>query len=645
MPLNGLSSRLLFLLLLESVVLVTFTIRPGIEGTIYVPGNFPTIQGAINAASSGDTVYVRSGTYNEDIVINKTVSLVGENKETTCIYGQGGRIAVYVEADSVVVTGFTIKSLGGQSSDGIDLNNVRNCEVSENNVLSSFFGICVFSCSDCTIQDNHVWKNQYGVGGCSCSNCSVSGNEAANNQNGIAIDMSSFIEMKGNNLTGNQFGIVSDFPENGNYIVNNSITNNYYGVHLHFDETNESISGNCITGNTITGNQYGVWLKYSPHTRTAENNITSNFCGVKLETSVEDNSIDSNSIAKNSGYGIWLSSSSNNCITDNSIADNRYGAMLASSCSNTITGNAFVNDGMLISESFSNSVDGNSVNGKPLSYLENVSDRTVENSGQVILVNCNNIRVANLDLAYTSVGLQMWGTNNSLIMENNITDNAFGIDSHHSSNNTLVGNMIANNLHGISFSMSTNNTIYNNNFMNNIDQVNADTSENTWNSSYLKSGNYWSDYAGMDQECGPNQDQLGSDGIGDTPRTINANNIDCYPLMEPDGWLNHPFSIQSNVTITGQIIGGDTLNFTASGPEGQTGYVNVTMPFGIVRGRILMVFIDGQRFFRGPLIITTDGSRSFIYFELSLSIHDITIQYAVPVVAQGGGGGKMPYVD
>jgi parallel beta-helix repeat protein len=190
MPLNGLSSRLLFLLLLESVVLVTFTIRPGIEGTIYVPGNFPTIQGAINAASSGDTVYVRSGTYNEDIVINKTVSLVGENKETTCIYGQGGRIAVYVEADSVVVTGFTIKSLGGQSSDGIDLNNVRNCEVSENNVLSSFFGICVFSCSDCTIQDNHVWKNQYGVGGCSCSNCSVSGNEAANNQNGIAIDMS-----------------------------------------------------------------------------------------------------------------------------------------------------------------------------------------------------------------------------------------------------------------------------------------------------------------------------------------------------------------------------------------------------------------------------------------------------------------------
>ena len=153
---NKVLSRVLILVLLESVIAVAFTMRAVEAGIIYVPDDYPTVQKAINAASSGDTVYVRSGTYNEDIVVNKTISLVGENKETTCIYGHGGRIAVYVEADSVVVTGFTIKSSGGQYDDGIDLNIVGNCEVSENNVLSSFFGIGVFSCSGCTIQDNHV---------------------------------------------------------------------------------------------------------------------------------------------------------------------------------------------------------------------------------------------------------------------------------------------------------------------------------------------------------------------------------------------------------------------------------------------------------------------------------------------------------
>jgi len=345
--------------------------------------------------------------------------------------------------------------------------------------------------------------------------------------------MSSFIKMKGNNLTGNQFGIVSDFPENDNCIVNNSITNNYYGVHLHFDETNESISGNCITGNTITGNQYGIWQTYSSHTRITENNITSNFCGVKLETSLEDNSIDNNRIAKNSGYGIWLSSSSNNIITDNSVTDNRYGAMLVGSCSNTITGNAFVNDGLLISASFSNTVDGNSVNGRPLSYLENASDRTVESSGQVILINCDRIRVANLELTNTVAGLQMWGTNDSLITENNMTGDIFGINSYDSSNNTLVANTITYNNYGISLSLSSNNTIYNNNFMNNTNQVTTDTLTNAWNGNYPTCGNYWSDHICVDEKSGPNQNQPGSDGIGDSPYTVDTKNKDVYPLMKP----------------------------------------------------------------------------------------------------------------
>src|SRR4030042_7035615 len=49
------------------------------------PADFSTIQEAINAADDGDTVFVRNGTYYEHIVINKTISLIGENPEDTII--------------------------------------------------------------------------------------------------------------------------------------------------------------------------------------------------------------------------------------------------------------------------------------------------------------------------------------------------------------------------------------------------------------------------------------------------------------------------------------------------------------------------------------------------------------------------------
>jgi hypothetical protein len=48
------------------------------------PGNHSTIQEGINAANTGDTVFVYSGQYGYTIV-NKTINLVGENKETTKI--------------------------------------------------------------------------------------------------------------------------------------------------------------------------------------------------------------------------------------------------------------------------------------------------------------------------------------------------------------------------------------------------------------------------------------------------------------------------------------------------------------------------------------------------------------------------------
>src|SRR3989304_8108198 len=75
--------------------------------TITVPDDYPTIQAAINGASEGDTVFVKAGTYSENLTVTKSLSLVGENK-ATIVVGEGNT-ALLVRHDNVNVTGFTFR--------------------------------------------------------------------------------------------------------------------------------------------------------------------------------------------------------------------------------------------------------------------------------------------------------------------------------------------------------------------------------------------------------------------------------------------------------------------------------------------------------------------------------------------------------
>ena len=87
-----LSKRIVFgivsALLLISVFSLAFNIQPAQSEahTITVPDDYPSIQGAIDAANAGDTIYVRNGSYGP-VIVNKAVALVGENRESTFITG------------------------------------------------------------------------------------------------------------------------------------------------------------------------------------------------------------------------------------------------------------------------------------------------------------------------------------------------------------------------------------------------------------------------------------------------------------------------------------------------------------------------------------------------------------------------------
>ncbi len=75
------------------------------------PGNYSTIQEAIDYADEGDTIFVYddSSPYKENIIVNKSLSLIGEDKQTTIIEGIETDYVVSITADGVSITGFTIK--------------------------------------------------------------------------------------------------------------------------------------------------------------------------------------------------------------------------------------------------------------------------------------------------------------------------------------------------------------------------------------------------------------------------------------------------------------------------------------------------------------------------------------------------------
>ena len=108
--------------------------------TLYVggdrPGSYDNIQSAINDAKSGDTVFVYNdlSPYYENIVISKSLNLIGENRETTIIDGGNVGNVVHISANWVNISSFSIQNSGHDS--GISIN-------SDNNMIDDI------SCSNC----------------------------------------------------------------------------------------------------------------------------------------------------------------------------------------------------------------------------------------------------------------------------------------------------------------------------------------------------------------------------------------------------------------------------------------------------------------------------------------------------------------
>jgi parallel beta-helix repeat protein len=193
------------------------------------PGNYTRIQDAVNNSSNGDIVYVYddSSPYFEHVSIPKSITLFGENKETTIIDGNGSGSVVLLNRFSSFVTiqGFNIT----HGRDGIFIESSNNTIIG--NIVSNNTNGVSIQHRDNTIVDNVIHKNADGV-----------------------VIEGDYNTILGNTITeSNHSGIVVG-GLHYNIIKNNIIQHNSgIGIYLFELSDYNTISGNIITNNTNTG--------------------------------------------------------------------------------------------------------------------------------------------------------------------------------------------------------------------------------------------------------------------------------------------------------------------------------------------------------------------------------------------------------
>ncbi len=597
--LRKLASCVLFSILLTSIMFAANTNPVRSQNTITVPDDYPTIQEAIDAATEGDTILVKNGTYYENVVVNKSVSLVGENKETSIIDGSNSGIVVHVAADDVLIAQLTLQ----HSSD-----------------VTAALGVTPAS-NGCCISDNILKDSRYGIwveGG--FINLTISGNLIFGNLDGIRLWSSGTRIVDNTIVNQSDVGIGFDNSDS-NIVMNNTIARNLmHGMDTSGGTANLFYHNNFIEDNVIggTGNLWNF---------SGEGNYWSNYAGVD---------------ANGDGIGdISYIIDTNN--RDNYPLMHPYGSIRnlntslayltiqsAISATETLDGHTvFVKSGTyyehvmvdknlisLIGENPETTIIDGNYTGTPVTIMSNnvsITGFTIRGSGLYcsaislgdytnIVSGCNisSNSIANnyVGVSFANSGRRPAAWTHNSIFRNNVTGNIVGIElgvdfdlntisgnrivannigiDIESSNNTVSGNYIAENMEGIHFyhneiNGAWDNRIVENYILNNqyglyvvggmlssigcsedsfLASEELSYSEEIYHNNFVLNTCHvylqYYDYV-LDNGCEGNywSDYDGTDsdanGIGDTPYIIDGSNQDNYPLMNPYmlGDINH----------------------------------------------------------------------------------------------------------
>lgn len=220
------------------------------EGTMEHP--YQHIQDAIDASTDGSTIYVNNGHYVEQIIIHKSINLIGQHNEQTIIdaNNQGGVVHI-VEGDDILITNFTIQNGIGTAENrgfGIIADTIHSLTIVNNKIKNNDDGIVIQKESD---------------------HCLILNNEVSGSEIGIDVCTSYENIVYANTMDGNEINLIL-YNSNGNAVTQNSFLNS--AKNLRFYNSQDAINGN-YWGKTgpvsllfgyiiLPGNIYFPWIKF-----------------------------------------------------------------------------------------------------------------------------------------------------------------------------------------------------------------------------------------------------------------------------------------------------------------------------------------------------------------------------------------------
>jgi parallel beta-helix repeat protein len=230
--------------------------------------HFSRIQHGINAIETGGTAIVFNGIYYENVIVDKTINLIGESKENTIIDAQGSGNVVFISSSQVSMSEFTI----------------RNSAIVDYH-YGCFYGLLLTNTMQTRIENILVDNNDIGIGLYQSVSNHITQSTIKNSSNqGIKI-----------------------FESNNNTIENVICYDNMYGIFVGYSQQVK------IKNTTTYHNSYGIYLASANNNRLENNTIYSNInWGIFLEHA-EHNTLRNNEMARNT-YNFWIDTYANSLL-------------------------------------------------------------------------------------------------------------------------------------------------------------------------------------------------------------------------------------------------------------------------------------------------------------------------------------------
>lgn len=444
--------------------------------------NYKTIQEAVIAATDGDTIYIKPGVYSEEVVLNRSLTLMPLSGEVDpiLITGDGRGKGVTITSDGCSLEGLTIQNFTGPGievlSDGnrivrctfsgddpaVLISGSRQNTVSRNRMQDCQGGVALKdNSSDNSVTSNEIEGGVVGVLIRDSQKNSIAGNSVARSSIGVWLMNSSRTEVSGNSISAETYGIWA-FNSSQGSIADGSVTGSTRGIYL------MNVTRLSVHNISIEDGEFGIILENS--SRNIISGCSLENCSRAIGMGMSSGNILSGNRMENiDDTAVEMDYSGGNRLVGNEISVSDKGLIILDSPYNSMESNRLnaVRWGLYVEsateEGFNNSIDGsNLVDGAPIAYLygrsgEQIQERTL---AHITLAYCDNITVERSEI--TNDALFLFSSRDNRILENNISY-CFGMRLLNSASNEISENrLIGNRYSGLFMVSSDSNTIQRN---------------------------------------------------------------------------------------------------------------------------------------------------------------------------------------